>query len=164
MAMRAAWPGVAAERASERRDIVAEAYVRVSMARGGPLALQGWGQGRNALRWALWQDARFFPEARLNVAENLLKRRGGDDAIVFRGEDKIGRRLTWDELHAEVSRLQQALEAAGVKPGDRVAGFVANMPEAVIAMLATASLGAIWSSCSPDFGIQGVVDRFGQIE
>src|SRR5206468_3140729 len=91
--------------------------------------------------------ARFFPEARLNFAENLLQKRGGEDAIVFRGEEKIRRRLTWDELHAEVSRLQQALEAAGVKPGDRVAGFVANMPEAVIAMLATASLGAIWSSC-----------------
>ena len=108
--------------------------------------------------------ARFFPEARLNFAENLLQRTGGDDAIVFRGEEKVVRRLSWDELHAEVSRLQQALEAAGVKPGDRVAGFVANMPEAVIAMLATASLGAIWSSCSPDFGVQGVVDRFGQIE
>jgi acetoacetyl-CoA synthetase len=108
--------------------------------------------------------ARFFPEARLNFAENLLQRTGGDDAIVFRGEEKVVRRLSWDELHAEVSRLQQALEAAGVKAGDRVAGFVANMPEAVIAMLATASLGAIWSSCSPDFGVQGVVDRFGQIE
>jgi acetoacetyl-CoA synthetase len=108
--------------------------------------------------------ARFFPEARLNFAENLLRRRGPQDAILFRGEDKVRRRLSWDELHAEVSRLQAALAAAGVKPGDRVAGFVANMPEAVIAMLATASLGAVWSSCSPDFGVQGVVDRFGQIE
>ncbi|MDF2765242.1 MAG: acetoacetyl-CoA synthase, partial [Rhodospirillales bacterium] len=108
--------------------------------------------------------ARFFPEARLNFAENLLRTRGAGDAILFRGEDKVRRRLSWDELHAEVSRLQQALDAAGVKPGDRVAGFVANMPEAVIAMLASASLGAIWSSCSPDFGVQGVVDRFGQIE
>src|SRR5688500_9044302 len=89
--------------------------------------------------------ARFFPHARLNFAENLLRTRGSGDAILFRGEDKVRRRLSWDELHAEVSRLQQALDAAGVKPGDRVAGFVANMPEAVIAMLATASLGAIWS-------------------
>jgi acetoacetyl-CoA synthetase len=107
--------------------------------------------------------ARFFPEARLNYAENLLRTRGAGDAILFRGEDQVRRRLSWDDLHAEVSRLQQSLSAAGVKPGDRVAGFVANMPEAVIATLATASLGAIWSSCSPDFGVQGVVDRFGQI-
>jgi acetoacetyl-CoA synthetase len=108
--------------------------------------------------------ARFFPEARLNFAENLLQTRGAGEAILFRGEDKVRRRLSWDDLHAEVSRLQQALSAAGVKPGDRVAAFVANMPEAVIAMLATSSLGAIWSSCSPDFGAQGVIDRFGQIE
>jgi acetoacetyl-CoA synthetase len=108
--------------------------------------------------------ARFFPDARLNFAENLLQTRGAGEAILFRGEDKVRRRLSWDDLHAEVSRLQQALSAAGVKPGDRVAAFVANMPEAVIAMLATSSLGAIWSSCSPDFGAQGVIDRFGQIE
>ncbi len=107
--------------------------------------------------------ARFFPEARLNFAENLLRGRGGGDAIVFRGEDRVRRRLTWDQLHGEVSRLQQAMAAAGVGAGDRVAGFLANMPEAVIAMLAAASLGAIWSSSSPDFGVQGVVDRFGQI-
>ena len=108
--------------------------------------------------------ARFFPEARFNFAENLLRGRGDGDAIVFWGEDKVKRRLSWDELQDRVSRLAQALRAEGVEPGDRVAGFMPNMPEAVIGMLATASLGAIWSSCSPDFGVQGVLDRFGQIE
>src|SRR5262249_43276086 len=122
---------------------------------------------RQGARAALDPDrmpgARFFPDARLNFARNLLRRRGADDAIVFWGEEKVRRRLTWDELHDAVSRLQQALRAAGIGQGDRVAGFVANLPEAVIAMLATASIGATWSSCSPDFGVQGVVDRFGQI-
>ena len=108
--------------------------------------------------------ARFFPDAKLNFAENLLRRRGPEDAIVFWGEDKVKRRLSWDDLQDRVSRLAQALAARGVTGGDRVAGFMPNMPEAVIAMLATASLGAIWSSCSPDFGVQGVLDRFGQIE
>ena len=108
--------------------------------------------------------ARFFPDAKLNFAENLLRRRGPEDAIVFWGEDKVKRRLSWDGLQDRVSRLAQALAAHGVTAGDRVAGFMPNMPEAVIAMLATASLGAIWSSCSPDFGVQGVLDRFGQIE
>jgi acetoacetyl-CoA synthetase len=108
--------------------------------------------------------AKFFPEARLNFAENLLRRTGSGDAIVSRGEDKVATRLSWDELHALVSRIRQALEAEGVKQGDRVAAMMPNMPETVAAMLATASLGAIWSSCSPDFGEQGVLDRFGQIE
>ncbi len=108
--------------------------------------------------------ASFFPDAKLNFAENLLKRRGAGDAIVFKGEDKVSRRMSWDELRALVSRLQQAFSAAGVKPGDRVAAMMPNMPETVACMLAAASLGAIWSSCSPDFGEQGVLDRFGQIE
>jgi acetoacetyl-CoA synthetase len=108
--------------------------------------------------------AKFFPDARLNFAENLLRRRGSDDALVFWGEDKIKRRLSWDDLQDRVTRLARALERLGVGPGDRVAGFIPNMPEAVIAMLATAANGAIWSSCSPDFGSQGVLDRFGQIE
>ncbi|HUL96078.1 MAG TPA: acetoacetate--CoA ligase [Usitatibacter sp.] len=108
--------------------------------------------------------ARFFPDARLNFAENLLRRKDDADAIVFRGEDKVRRRITWRELHAEVSRMQQALAAAGVKEGERVAAFMPNMPETVIAMLATASLGGTFTSCSPDFGVQGVLDRFGQIE
>ncbi len=108
--------------------------------------------------------ARYFPDARLNFAENLLRGRGGGDAILFWGEGVVKRRLTWDALQDQVARLAQALKAEGVEPGDRVAGFMPNMPEAVIGMLATASLGAIWSSCSPDFGVQGVLDRFGQIE
>ena len=108
--------------------------------------------------------AKFFPDARLNFAENLLKATGRSDAIVFRGEDKVERRLSWDELHALVSRLQQLFVSLGVKRGDRVAAMIPNMPEAIACMLAAASLGAVWSSCSPDFGEQGVLDRFGQIE
>ena len=108
--------------------------------------------------------ASFFPDATLNFAENLLKRSGPSDALVFRGEDKVERRLSWDELRALVSRLQQAMHALGVRKGDRVAAMLPNMPEAIAGMLAAASLGAIWSSCSPDFGVEGVLDRFGQIE
>jgi acetoacetyl-CoA synthetase len=108
--------------------------------------------------------ARWFPEARLNFAENLLRRRDRAIAIVFRGEDRVASRVSYAELYAEVSRLAQALRSAGVKEGDRVAGYLPNLPGAVIAMLAAASIGAIWSSCSPDFGVQGVLDRFGQIE
>lgn len=107
---------------------------------------------------------RFFPEARLNFAENLLRRRDEGDAIVFWGEDQVRRRMSWRALEETVSRLAQALEKEGVKAGDRVAGWLPNMPETVVAMLAAASLGAVWSSSSPDFGVQGVVDRFGQIE
>ncbi|MBI1395841.1 MAG: acetoacetate--CoA ligase [Betaproteobacteria bacterium] len=108
--------------------------------------------------------ARWFPDARLNYAENMLRRRDDDEAMVFRGENKVQRRLSFREVYDTVSRLAQAMRAAGVKPGDRVAAIVSNMPEAIIGMLATSSLGAIWSSCSPDFGVQGVLDRFGQIE
>jgi acetoacetyl-CoA synthetase len=108
--------------------------------------------------------ARFFPDARLNFAENLMRRRDGATAIIFRGEDKAERKLTFAELDALVSRLQQALAAAGVGQGDRVAAMLPNVPEAVALMLAVTSLGAIFSSCSPDFGERGVLDRFGQIE
>ncbi len=108
--------------------------------------------------------ARFFPQARLNFAQNLLRRRDHGDAIVFWGEDKVQRRLSRNELYDAVSRFAQALRAQGIVKGDRVAGFMPNMPETVVAMLATASIGAIWSSASPDFGVQGVLDRFGQIE
>tara|TARA_R110000751_G_scaffold8822_2_gene33993 strand:+ start:78783 stop:80750 length:1968 start_codon:yes stop_codon:yes gene_type:complete len=108
--------------------------------------------------------ARFFPEARLNFAENLLAGRGDGDALVFRGEDKVQYSLSWDELRALVSRLQQAMRSLGVGSGDRVAAMMPNLPETIAAMLAATSLGAIWSSCSPDFGDKGVLDRFGQIE
>jgi acetoacetyl-CoA synthetase len=108
--------------------------------------------------------AKFFPNARLNFAENLLRRTGGEPAMIFRGEDKAGYRLSFDELHALVSKLQQALRAAGVRKGDRVAAMLPNLPESVAIMLAASSLGAIFSSCSPDFGERGVIDRFGQIQ
>ncbi|MCB5202702.1 acetoacetate--CoA ligase [Neorhizobium sp. T786] len=108
--------------------------------------------------------ARFFPEARINFAENLLSRRGEGDAMIFRGEDKARDRWSWDRLHSEVSRIQQALLALGIQKGDRIAAMMPNMPETVALMLAAASIGAVWSSCSPDFGEQGVLDRFGQIE
>ncbi len=107
--------------------------------------------------------ARFFPDGRLNFAENLLGRGSDGDAVVFWGEDKVKRRLSYSELRALVAQLAAALREAGVVPGDRVAGYLPNMPEAVAAMLATAAIGATWSSCSPDFGVQGVLDRFGQI-
>jgi acetoacetyl-CoA synthetase len=110
----------------------------------------------------MWR-ARFFPDARLNFAENLLRRRDEGDAIVFRGEDRVRRRLSFRELYDEVSRTAAALRALGVRPGDRVAGYLPNLPETVVAALGTAAIGAIWSSCSPDFGVPGVVDRFGQI-
>src|SRR5690606_23403999 len=108
-------------------------------------------------------DARFFPDATLNFAENLLRRTGRDDALIFRGEDKVSYRWSWDKLRTEVSKLQQALRAMGVGEGDRIAAMMPNMPETIACMLAAASIGAIWSSCSPDFGEQGVLDRFGQI-
>ena len=107
--------------------------------------------------------AKWFPGARLNFAENLLRRRDDAPAILFRGEDRVRYALSFRQLHDAVSMVAQGLRAAGVSTGDRVAGYMPNMPETVIAMLATTSIGAIWSSASPDFGVQGVVDRFGQI-
>src|SRR5262245_54188843 len=108
--------------------------------------------------------AKWFPEGKLNFAQNLLRERDATPAMVFWGEDRIKRYLSKRQLYDLVSRMAQALADLGVKKGDRVAGYLPNVPEATAAMLATASLGAIWSSCSPDFGVQGVLDRFGQIE
>jgi acetoacetyl-CoA synthetase len=108
--------------------------------------------------------AKWFPEGRLNFAENLLRSRDATLAISFWGEDKVKRQLSRRQLYDLVSRLAQALKAEGVGKGDRVAAYLPNLPEATVAMLASASLGAVWSSCSPDFGVQGVLDRFGQIE
>ncbi len=108
--------------------------------------------------------ARFFPDGRLSFAENLLSRRDNGEALVFWGEDKVRRRLSYGDLYDQVSLTAQALRQLGLEKGDRVGGYLPNMPEAIIAMLAATSLGAIWSSCSPDFGVQGVLDRFGQIE
>jgi acetoacetyl-CoA synthetase len=108
--------------------------------------------------------AQFFPEAKLNWAENLLKRRDDGLALVFLDEKGRERYLTYHELASEVGKVQQILKAQGVVAGDRVAGYMPNMPETLIAALAATSLGAVWSSASPDFGVQGVLDRFGQIE
>ena len=107
--------------------------------------------------------ARFFPQARLNFAENLLKFADEQPAIVFRNERGARRELSGRELAHEVARIADGLKSAGVVAGDRVAGYLPNLPEAAIAMLATTSIGATWSSCSPDFGVHGVLDRFGQI-
>jgi acetoacetyl-CoA synthetase len=107
--------------------------------------------------------ARWFPNVCLNFAENLLRFKDDRIAILFRGENGASARITYAELRQRVAALAAALQAQGVQQGDRVAGFMPNLPDTVVAMLATTSLGAIWSSCSPDFGINGVVDRFGQI-
>src|ERR1035437_5691126 len=107
---------------------------------------------------------KWFSGARLNFAENVLRHGGGTPAVIFRDEHGTRRELSRDALASEVARVAGALRAAGVRAGDRVAGFLPNMPEAVIAMLAAAACGAVWSSCSPDFGAAGVLDRFGQIE
>jgi len=108
--------------------------------------------------------AKWFSGARLNFAENLLRYRDDPVALVFRGEDQKEAKMTYAELYDEVARVAEALRAIGVRPGDRVAGFMPNMPQTAVAMLAATSLGAVWSSCSPDFGIKGVLDRFGQIK
>ncbi len=110
------------------------------------------------------QTARWFPGAQLNFAENLLKFRDEQPAIVFRSETGTGSEISYAGLYQAVAHTAAALRARGVGVGDRVAGFMPNLPETVIAMLAATSIGAVWSSCSPDFGIAGVVDRFGQIE
>jgi acetoacetyl-CoA synthetase len=108
--------------------------------------------------------ARFFPEARLNFAENLLRRTDGAPAII--ADTEHGRAVTMSaaELRRDVGRAAAALRASGVRSGDRVAAIVANVPEAIVSALGAATIGAVWSSCSPDFGVQGVLDRFGQIE
>ncbi|MEA2109774.1 MAG: acetoacetate--CoA ligase [Pseudomonadota bacterium] len=108
--------------------------------------------------------SRWFTGARLNFAENLLRYRDEQTAMVFKGEQQEAVRITYAELYDQVARLAKSLRDMGVTAGDRISGFVPNMMETVIAMLATTSIGAIWSSCSPDFGIKGVLDRFGQIE
>jgi len=115
-------------------------------------------QHRDRMPGAVW-----FEDTRLNYAENLLARDDGHAALVFCNERGARRELSYRELRAEVARVAAGLRELGIGPGDRVAGFVPNLPEAVIAMLATASLGAAWTSCSPDFGINGVLDRFGQV-
>ncbi len=130
-------------------------FVGVICEQRGDCVLRG-GDSMPTVRW--------FPDARLNFAENLLRKRDDTPALIFRGEDCADRSLSFAELYAAVSRLRQQLQAWDVGAGDRVVGYLPNLPEAIVAMLATTSLGAIWSSCSPDFGVEGAVDRFGQIE
>jgi acetoacetyl-CoA synthetase len=108
-------------------------------------------------------NARWFSKARLNFAENLLKRRDNHEALVFQGENRVHWRLSYAQLYDAVSIAAQALKNQGIKKGDRVAAFMPNLPDTIIFMLAAASIGATWSSCSPDFGTQGVLDRFSQI-
>jgi acetoacetyl-CoA synthetase len=115
-------------------------------------------QHRDRMPGAVW-----FEDTRLNFAENLLARDDDQPALVFCNEQGARRELAYRELRAEVGRVAAGLRELGIGPGDRVAGFLPNLPEAVIAMLATTSLGAAWTSCSPDFGINGVLDRFGQV-
>jgi acetoacetyl-CoA synthetase len=109
-------------------------------------------------------EGRFFPEARLNYTENLLRKNDDSPALIFRGEDRVKITMTWRELTALVAKLARALTKAGIAPGDRVAAVVPNHPQTVACFLACSAIGAIWSSCSPDFGERGILDRFGQIE
>jgi len=122
-----------------------------------------WGEGPVLEHSERMPGARFFPLARLSFAENLLRYADDQPALLFRNERGARRALSYRELNAEVARIAHGFKHFGVAPGDRVAGFLPNLPEAIIAMLAAASLGAIWSSCSPDFGARALLDRFGQI-
>ncbi len=109
-------------------------------------------------------NVKWFPNARFNIAENFLRRRDDSDAIIFWGEDKVKSKLSFKMLYQQVSKMTQQFKCLGIVKGDIIAGYVPNTPESIIAALAAASLGAIWSSCSPDFGVQGVLDRFSQIK
>ncbi|NMG27309.1 acetoacetate--CoA ligase [Aromatoleum evansii] len=128
---------------------------------GGVIGERG---ARELIDGSRMPGAQWFPDARLNFAENLLRDSSNEKALVFWGEDKVKRTMTRAELSAEVARFAAALREAGVRPHDRVAAYMPNLPETLVAMLATASLGATFTSASPDFGVQGVLDRFGQTE
>jgi len=110
------------------------------------------------------ESAQWFPDARLNFAENLLRRQDDETAIFFRAENQIEYSLSYRELYQQVASVAAWLKAQGLQAGDRVAAYLPNMPEAVVAMLAATSLGAVWTSTSPDFGEDSVIDRFGQTE
>ncbi len=110
------------------------------------------------------EKAQWFPGAQLNFAENLLRKRDGDVAMHFRAEDQVEYSLSWQDLYAQTASVAAWLKANGLKPGDRVAAYLPNLPEAIVAMLAATSQGAVWTSTSPDFGVDSVVDRFGQTE
>ena len=116
-------------------------------------------RNREQMPGAVW-----FPDAQLSFTENLLRRNDDGAAIISRGEAKADRIISYAELNQEVNRLARAYRALGIEPGDRIVAYMPNIPETVICMLAAASCGAVWSSCSPDFGARGVIDRFGQVE
>jgi acetoacetyl-CoA synthetase len=120
--------------------------------------------GRVAIDMDRMPGARFFPDARVNFAENALQPDGDGPAIIYRSESGASRTMSWSELRRETAACAAALRAHGIQPGDRVAAYLPNVPEAIVAVLGCAAAGAVWSSCSPDFGVQGVLDRFGQIE
>ena len=110
------------------------------------------------------EKAEWFPDASLNFAENLLRQQSDEIAIFFRAEDQVEYSLTWQQLYDQVASVAAWLKSHGLQPGDRVAAYIPNIPEAVVAMLAATSLGAVWTSTSPDFGEDSVIDRFGQTE
>ena len=125
----------------------------------------------NSRRWDRVVDnpdampgASWFPGARLNFAENLLGFKDDRTAIIACSEDRPEQRLTYAELNREVAGCAEFLKSSGIEAGDRVVGYITNGAEAIIAMLAATSLGAVWSSCSPEFGAKGVLERFMQIE
>ncbi len=120
--------------------------------------------GREVDKLEQMPGASWFPEARLNFAENLLRYRDEHAALIFKSETGLTSTLSYRRLYSEVAAVAAALRDLGIQPGDRIAAYMPNLPETVIAMLATTSIGAIWSSCSPDFGINGVVDRLGQVQ
>ena len=179
-------PSARRKAASNMAAFMARANAGKGAGANGYAALHRWSVERPEAFWELvWDDAgivgekgaapfveegdrmpgaRFFPRARLNYAETLLRLGGEAPAIVFRREDGLRRAWSRDRLRDETSRLAQALAAAGIGEGDRVAAYLPNMPESVAVMAAAAALGAAFSSCSPDFGADGVLDRFGQIE
>ncbi len=127
-------------------------------------AIRGVKGARVAIDLDRMPGARFFPDATLNFAENCLREDGDGPAIVAVAEGGVRRTLSWRALREEVAACAGAMRALGIRPGDRVAAYLPNTPQAIVAVLGAASIGAVWSSCSPDFGVQGVLDRFGQIE
>jgi acetoacetyl-CoA synthetase len=139
------------------RELAHFAGVHIDWGAGAPITDEA---GRPSLQMP---GARFFRDSRLNFAENLLRYNDDQPALIFRNEHDTRSVISYKELRESVARVADGLRAAGVVAGDRVAAYVPNLPQTIIAMLATASIGATWSSCSPDFGVHGVVDRFGQI-
>ena len=138
-----------------------KAFWRAIWEFGGVIGTAG---SRSVERFDRMPGASWFPDASFNFAENLLRYRNDQEALVFESETGIKSSLTYKQLYQQVAGVASALRELGIEPGDRVAAYMPNLPETIIAMLATTSIGAIWSSCSPDFGISGVVDRLGQIK